>query len=148
LPKPAQRPYPPIVIGGQGAKRTPALAARFATEFNVPFSSVDVVKTQYERVATAVSALGRPADSMTYSACFVLCAGADDGEVSRRATAIGREVDELQTNTPLVGTPGAIVDKLGAFAEAGVQRVYLQVLDMADLDHLELFAEGVVKQLG
>jgi F420-dependent oxidoreductase-like protein len=148
LPKPAQRPYPPIVIGGQGAKRTPALAARFATEFNVPFSSIDVVKSQYERVATAVSAVGRPADSMTYSACFVVCAGRDDGEVSRRATTIGREVDELYTSTPLVGTPGQIVDKLGAFGEAGVQRVYLQVLDMADLDHLELFAEGVVKQLG
>jgi F420-dependent oxidoreductase-like protein len=148
LPKPAQRPYPPIVIGGQGAKRTPALAARFATEFNVPFSGIDVIKTQYQRVATAVSAVGRPADSMTYSACFVLCAGADGAEVSRRATAIGREVDELQTNTPLVGTPGEIVDKLGPFGEAGVQRVYLQVLDMADLDHLELFAEGVVRQLG
>jgi F420-dependent oxidoreductase-like protein len=148
LPKPVQRPYPPIVIGGQGAKRTPALAARFATEFNVPFSGIDVIETQFARVAAAVAAAGRPADSMTYSACFVLCAGRDDAEVARRAAAIGREVDELQTNTPLVGTPGEIVDKLGAFAEAGVQRVYLQVLDMADLDHIELFAEDVARQLG
>ncbi|MCV7228348.1 LLM class F420-dependent oxidoreductase [Mycolicibacterium komossense] len=148
LPKPAQRPYPPIIIGGQGAKRTPALAAGFATEFNIPFSGLDVIKTQYERVATAVSDAGRSADSMTYSACFVLCAGRDDAEVARRAATIGREVDELQTNTPLVGTPAEIVDKLGMFGDAGVQRVYLQVLDMADLDHLELFADGVVKQLG
>jgi F420-dependent oxidoreductase-like protein len=148
LPKPVQRPYPPIVIGGQGAKRTPALAARFATEFNVPFSGIDVIETQFARVATAVAAAGRPADSMTYSACFVLCAGRDDAEVAQRAAAIGREVDELHTNTPLVGTPGEIVDKLGAFAEAGVQRVYLQVLDMADLDHIELFAEDVARQLG
>jgi F420-dependent oxidoreductase-like protein len=148
LPKPVQRPYPPIVIGGHGAKRTPALAARFATEFNVPFSGLDVINTQYERVAAAVAAAGRPADSMTYSACFVLCAGRDDAEVARRAAAIGREVDELRTNTPLVGTPAEIVDALDAFGAAGVQRVYLQVLDMADLDHLELFADGVVKQLG
>ncbi len=147
LPKPAQDPHPPIVIGGKGAKRTPALAARFAAEFNVPFDSLDVIKTQFGRVADAVAAAGRPADSMTYSACFVVAAGKDDAEVARRANAIGRELDELRTNTPLVGTPAQIVDRLGAFIEAGVQRVYLQVLDLADLDHLELFADGVVAQL-
>lgn len=148
LPKPVQRPFPPIVIGGSGAKKTPALAARFATEFNVPFASIDVIKTQFERVAATVSAAGRPADSMTYSACFVVCTGRDDAEIARRADAIGRDVDELRTNTPLVGTPAEIVDALDAFAEAGVQRVYLQVLDLSDLDHLALFADGVVSQLG
>jgi len=148
LPKPAQHPHPPIIIGGHGAKRTPALAARFADEFNVPFAPLDAITTQFDRVRTAVADAGRAADSMTYSACFVVAAGRDDAEVARRAAAIGREVDELQTNTPLVGTPGEIVDKLGAFAEAGVQRVYLQMLDLSDLDHLELFAEGVVRQLG
>ncbi|CAN5612523.1 LLM class F420-dependent oxidoreductase [soil metagenome] len=146
LPKPAQQPGPPIIIGGKGKKRTPDLAAKFAAEFNVPFDSLDAVKTQYQRVQAAVEAAGRAADSMTYSACFVVCAGRDDAEVARRAEAIGREVDELRTNTPLVGSPAEIVDKLGAFTEAGVQRVYLQVLDLADLDHLELFAEGVVAQ--
>lgn len=147
LPKPAQQPYPPIVIGGKGAKRTPALAARFASEFNVPFDSLEVIKTQFGRVADAVAAQGRPADSMTYSACFVVAAGRDDAEVARRAQAIRRELDELRVNTPLVGTPGEIVDRLGPFIEAGVQRVYLQVLDLSDLDHLEVFADGVVAQL-
>lgn len=146
LPKPAQRPGPPIIIGGKGKKRTPELAAAFAAEFNVPFDTVDVVKAQFERVADAVSAAGRAPESIIYSACFVVCAGRDDAEVARRADAIGREVAELRGNTPLVGTPGEIVDKLGAFTEAGVQRVYLQVLDLADLDHLELFADGVVRQ--
>ncbi|CAJ1586111.1 LLM class F420-dependent oxidoreductase [[Mycobacterium] wendilense] len=147
LPKPVQAPHPPIIIGGKGAKRTPALAAEHAAEFNVPFDSLEVIKTQYGRVAEAVAAAGRDADSMTYSACFVVAAGRDDAEVARRADAIGRELDELRTNTPLVGTPDEIVDRLGPFAEAGVTRVYLQVLDLADLDHLELFAEGVVAQL-
>ncbi len=147
LPKPVQAPHPPIIIGGKGAKRTPALAAEHAAEFNVPFDSLEVIKTQYGRVAEAVAAAGRDADSMTYSACFVVAAGRDDAEVARRADAIGRELDELRTNTPLVGTPNEIVDRLGPFAEAGVTRVYLQVLDLADLDHLELFAEGVVAQL-
>ena len=85
---------------------------------------------------------------LTYSAAFVVCAGRDDGQVATRAAAIGREVDELRGNSPLVGTPNEIVDKLGAFAEIGVQRVYLQLLDMSDLDHLDLFAAEVVPQLG
>ena len=46
------------------------------------------------------------------------------------------------------GTPAEIVDKLGPFAEAGVQRVYLQVLDQSDLDHVEFFAGEVIPQLG
>jgi alkanesulfonate monooxygenase SsuD/methylene tetrahydromethanopterin reductase-like flavin-dependent oxidoreductase (luciferase family) len=76
-----------------------------------------------------------------------VCAGRDDAEISRRADAISREVDELRANTPLVGTPGEIVDRLGPFIEAGVQRVYLQLLDISDLDQIELFATEVVRQL-
>ncbi|OBI71400.1 LLM class F420-dependent oxidoreductase [Mycobacterium sp. E740] len=147
LPKPVQSPHPPIIIGGQGAKRTPALAAQFAAEFNVPFVPLETAKTQFERVAAAVSAAGRSADSMTYSAAFVLCAGRDDDEIARRAAAIGREVDELRSNSPTVGTPAEIADKLGPFVDAGVQRVYLQVLDMSDLAHLEFFAGEVIPQI-
>ncbi|KUH82433.1 MULTISPECIES: LLM class F420-dependent oxidoreductase [unclassified Mycobacterium] len=146
LPKPSQAPHPPIIIGGQGAKRTPALAAKFAAEFNVPFVPLETAKTQFERVAAAVSEAGRSAESMTYSAAFVLCAGRDDAEIARRAAAIGREVDELRSNSPTVGTPAEIADKLGAFIDAGVQRVYLQVLDMSDLKHLEFFAGEVIPQ--
>jgi F420-dependent oxidoreductase-like protein len=143
LPKPLQTPHPPIVIGGGGAKRTPALTAKFASEFNIPFVPLDVLKTQYGRVAAALDAAGRAPDSLTYSAAFVVCAGRNEAEIARRAEAIGREVDELRSNSPLVGTPEEIVDKLSPFVDAGVQRVYLQVLDMSDLDHLELFAEVV-----
>jgi len=147
LPKPAQSPYPPIIIGGGGAKRTPALAAQFAAEFNMPFVPLDTLKPQYARVAAAVADTGRSPDSLTYSAAFVICAGIDDAQIARRAAAIGRGLDELRGNSPAVGTPEEIVDKLGPFAEAGVQRVYLQLLDMSDLDHLELFATEVIPQL-
>jgi F420-dependent oxidoreductase-like protein len=147
LPKPMQQPHPPIIIGGTGANRTPALAATFADEFNVPFASLDTVKTQFERVREAVDSVGRPVDAMTYSAAFVVCAGRDDAEISRRAAAIGREVDELRSNSPLVGTPNEIVDRLGSFVDVGVQRVYLQLLDLSDLEHLRLFADGVTRQL-
>ncbi|WP_370331988.1 LLM class F420-dependent oxidoreductase [Mycolicibacterium hippocampi] len=147
LPKPAQSPHPPIIIGGGGAKRTPALAAKYAAEFNIPFVPLETLTTQYARVAAAVEKQGREKDSLTYSAAFVVCAGRDDDDVSRRAAAIGREVDELRANSPAVGTPSEIVDKLGPFLEAGVQRVYLQVLDMSDLDHVAFFAERVIPQL-
>ena len=147
LPKPVQRPHPPIIVGGTGANRTPALAATFADEFNVPFASLDTIKTQFERVREAVDAVGRPADSMMYSAAFVVCAGRDDTEIGRRAAAIGRELDELRSNSPLVGTPGEIVEQLGPFVDIGVQRVYLQLLDLSDLEHLRLFADEVNRQL-
>ncbi|MGY4710936.1 LLM class F420-dependent oxidoreductase [Mycolicibacterium sp. CBM1] len=147
LPKPVQSPHPPIIIGGGGAKRTPALAAKFAAEFNLAFPALDFVTPQYGRVRAAMEAAGRSPDDLVYSAAFVVCAGRNDAEISRRAGAIAREVDELRANTPLVGTPAEIVDRLGPFIEAGVQRVYLQVLDLADLDHVELFATEVVRQL-
>lgn len=146
LPKPVQQPYPPIVIGGLGAKRTPQLAATFAAEFNVPFAPLDTIGAQYQRVRAAVEAEGRAAESVTYSAAFVVCAGRNDGELNRRAGAIRRELDELRSNSPLVGTPTEIVDRLSPVTDAGVQRVYLQLLDMSDLEHLELFAAEVVRQ--
>ncbi len=144
LPKPVQRPHPPIIIGGGGPKRTPALAARYAAEFNLAFPALDFVPLQFGRVRAALEAAGRSADDITYSAAFVVCAGADESEVTRRAAAIGREVDELRANSPLAGTPDEIAGRLEQFANAGVQRVYLQLLDLSDLEHLQLFAAEVM----
>jgi F420-dependent oxidoreductase-like protein len=147
LPKPVQSPHPPIIIGGAGAKRTPALTAAFAAEFNIPFAPLEVARTQFERVSSAMADAGRAAESLTYSAAFVVCAGRDEQEIARRAAAIGRDVDELRGNSPLVGTPAEIADKLGAYLQIGVQRVYLQVLDPSDLDHVDFFAAEVIPQL-
>lgn len=144
LPKPVQRPHPPIVIGGGGPKRTPALAARYAAEFNLAFPTLEFTALQFGRVRAALEAAGRPADDMTYSAAFAVCAGEDEARVARRAAAIGREVDELRANSPLAGTPDEIAGRLAQFADAGVQRVYLQLLDLSDLDHLQLFADEVM----
>ncbi|MGL6235889.1 MAG: LLM class F420-dependent oxidoreductase [Segniliparus sp.] len=148
LPKPAQSPHPPIVIGGTGAKRTPQLAARHACEFNVPFASADQTRVQIGRVRAACEAIGRDPASMVFSNAFVICVGRDEAEVARRAAAIGREVEELRANSPLAGVVDEVVDKLGKVAELGSDRFYLQTLDLADLDHLALVAERVVPQLG
>ncbi|MEU7417601.1 LLM class F420-dependent oxidoreductase [Streptomyces antibioticus] len=145
LPKPAQGRVP-VLIGGHGARRTPRLAARYADEFNMPFSSVEDTAAQFGRVRDAVAEAGRPADALTYSNALVVCVGRDDQEVARRAAAIGREVDELKTNG-LAGTPAEVVEKIGRYAEVGSTRLYLQVLDLDDLDHLELISDKVQSQL-
>lgn len=143
LPKPHQRPHPPIVMGGAGKKRTPALAARYADEFNVPFASLDETKTLFERVRSACREAGRDPEDLIYSNALVLCCGRDEDEIARRAARIGREVDELRENG-LAGTPQELIDTIRTFAEAGTQRIYLQVLDLADLEHLELVASEVM----
>lgn len=148
LPKPAQRPGPPVIIGGMGKKRTPELAARFAREFNLPFVDSATATAQFERVAAAAREIGRDPGEIIRSAAQVLCVGRDDAEVARRAAAIGREVDEL-TQNGLAGTPAEVVDKIGRYREAtGITRLYLQTLDLSDLDHLELVAAEVAPQLG
>ena len=137
----------PVLVGGSGPSRTPALAARFANEFNVPFQSPEDTRTHIERVRAAVAAAGRKPEELVYSNALVVCVGKDDAEVARRAAAIGREVDELKENG-IAGTPDEAAEKIAAYAAAGSERIYLQVLDLADLDHLELIAERVRPQLG
>jgi F420-dependent oxidoreductase-like protein len=144
LPKPAQQPRPPVIVGGHGRSRTPRLAARFADEYNVPFpDSVPKTARQFDRVREACTAAGRDPASLRLSVALVVCCGRDDAEVARRADAIGRQVDELREHG-LAGTPQQVVDRLGEFAEAGASRVYLQTLDLADLAHLELVAGQVL----
>ena len=146
LPKPAQRPRPPVILGGRGARRTPRLAARFAAEFNLGFHSVQDSAAAFTRVREACEAVGRHPASMTYSVAQVVCCGKDEGEFRRRAAAIGREPAEIREHG-LGGTPGEITDKIASFAEIGAERIYLQVLDLSDLDHLGLIASDVLPQV-
>jgi F420-dependent oxidoreductase-like protein len=146
LPKPAQRPHPPVLIGGKGPHRTPRLAATFADEYNVPFENVTETAALYRGVKEACAAAGRDAGSLVYSAAQVICCGRDEAEVTRRAAAIGRDAGDLRANA-LAGTPAEVVDKVGRFAGQGTGRMYLQVLDLHDLDHLELIASEVLPQV-
>ena len=146
LPKPVQSPRPPVLIGGKGKKRTPALAARYADEFNVPFDGIEQTRVLFERVRAACAEAGRDPSTLTYSNALVLCCGDTEAEIARRAAAIGRDVDELRENG-LAGTPDEVTEKIGRYAAVGSQRIYLQMLDLGDLDHLELVAEKVMPQL-
>ena len=143
LPKPTQKPHPPIIIGGHGPKRTPQLAARFANEFNIPFAPLEFCRTQFERVDEACREARRESNSLVRSVALVACCGRDEREVARRAAFIGREVDELKANG-LAGSPTEVLARLEEFAQLGVSRVYLQILDVDDLDHVALLASDVL----
>ena len=150
LPKPVQRDGlrggPPILIGGRGHRRTPALAAAYADEFNLPFAPFDEGLEQLERVRAACEAIDRDPASITMSSALVLCVAETEGELARRASAIGREVDELRENG-LAGLVDEVVEKIGRYAASGQSRLYLQTLDLDDLDHLRLVADRVVPQI-
>ena len=139
LPKPVQSPLP-IVLGGEGRRRSAQLAARFADEYNVNFKTVADTRDVVDRVRIAASADGR---ELVYSAAQTMCVGKDDAELARRAAAIGRDVDELR-RSGIAGTPGEVIEKINAFKSVGVTRIYLQTLDLKDLDHLELVASEVL----
>ena len=142
LPKPAQGGHLPIIVGGGGQRRTPRLAARFATEFNLGFRSVDDFTAQRQRVLDACSAIGRDPASMSFSAALVAAIGTDEREYVQRATAIGREPDELRSNG-IAGLADEALSSMQNWQSAGADRLYLQVLDLADLDHLDVIAQLV-----
>ncbi len=147
LPKPVQQPHPPVIVGGAGRYRTPGLAARYAGEFNLPFQPHDDFAVACERVQAACKTIDRDPATMIFSAAQVLCCGRDEAEYRRRASAIGRDPDELR-KTGFCGTPGEVAKVLSRYAADGATRLYLQVLDLGDLDHLRLVADEVVPALG
>jgi alkanesulfonate monooxygenase SsuD/methylene tetrahydromethanopterin reductase-like flavin-dependent oxidoreductase (luciferase family) len=146
LPKPVQADGVPIIIGGWGAKRTPQLAARYAAEYNLPFGPVSAFADQNAKVTQACEVVGRDPATLVRSVATTVCCGADEAEVERRAAAIGQDLTGLRANQT-AGTSKEVIERLQAFADAGAERVYLQVLDLSDLDHLRLLAAEVLPQV-
>ncbi|MCI2957142.1 TIGR03560 family F420-dependent LLM class oxidoreductase [Agromyces atrinae] len=140
LPKPVQSPVP-VVVGGGGPKRTPLVAARFASEFNIGFT-LDP-KPAFHRVRAACDEIGRDPGSLHYSSALTTAVGADDAEYARRVQAIGREPETFRENS-LGGTPQQVIDTIGRLADDGVDTLYVQIMDLHDLDHLELIAAEVL----
>jgi alkanesulfonate monooxygenase SsuD/methylene tetrahydromethanopterin reductase-like flavin-dependent oxidoreductase (luciferase family) len=141
LPKPTQTPGPPIIVGGGGPSKTPRLAAQYASEFNLPFRDIAFFTAQCDRVRAACEKIERDPDSLTYSSALVACIGKDDAEITRRASAIGRDVADLRENG-LCGTPEQALERLAQWRDAGAERIYLQALDLDDLDHISLMGEA------
>ncbi|MEU7906096.1 LLM class F420-dependent oxidoreductase [Actinoplanes sp. NPDC049118] len=144
LPKPVQRPGPPIIVGGRGPKRTPEIAARFADEFNMPFKTVAETATGFARVREAAQRHGR---SLALSAGVVVAIGRTEDEARRRAAPL-HVPSALPPEDPVVGSPDALVQRIGELAAIGATRVHLRIIEMKDLDHVELIASRVLPQVG
>jgi F420-dependent oxidoreductase-like protein len=144
LPRPVQSPRPPVIVGGSGPRRTPALAARFADEINVPFRAASEVAAMYGRVRAACDSIGR-APLVQSTAVTVVCGRTAD-EVRRRSEAAGDASSRVGEGAA-VGSPAEVVEQLGAYLEAGASRLFLQLVDMRDLDQIDLIAAEVAPQL-
>ncbi len=146
LPRPVQQPHPPIVIGGGGPRRTPALAARFGAEYNTGFCDVDTAQGNFERVRAAYSDAGRDPDTLRFSIAWPLAIAGDKDTLRHRAGAHHRDVEDMRAGA-LVGTPDEVRRRIEAARAIGAGRIYLQVQDLADLAQLELLAHEVAPAL-
>ncbi|GAA5026018.1 LLM class F420-dependent oxidoreductase [Microbacterium fluvii] len=146
LPKPVQERVP-VIVGGGGPKRTPAIAARFATEFNIGFQPEDVVAEKFAGVQAACREIGRDPQSLTLSVALPTLAGATEADLARRAEAIGDSIDTFRGDVNITGGRDEIVAKVERLRALGAQRVYFQLMDIRDLDQVDYLGSEVLPHL-
>jgi F420-dependent oxidoreductase-like protein len=145
LPKPVQERVP-VIVGGGGPRRTPELTARYATEFNY-FGGEDVA-AKYGAVREAAERIGRDPEDLRYSVATTTFVGGTTAQAEARARATGVDPAGLRSNpNATLGSVDEAVDHIGRFAELGTSRVYIQFLDLRDLDHLEQVGTEVLPRL-
>jgi F420-dependent oxidoreductase-like protein len=150
LPRPKRAGGPPILIGGNGLKRTLPLVARYADEWNAVYLSIPEFQDLNDKLDEMLVLQGRKSSDVRRSLMIACIFGRDDAEVGQKVatrTQGNKTPQELRDRDFLVGTANQIVDKLGQWAEAGIHRVMLQWLDLDDIAGLELLAEQVLPQL-
>jgi F420-dependent oxidoreductase-like protein len=145
LPKPVQHPVP-IIIGGGGARRTPAIAARFASEYNIGFVDEPTIAAKFAGVRRACEEAGRDPESMHYSVALPTLVGSDEKDYLLRAADRGRDPVAFRVHN-IAGTPAEAIDKLSRLAELGADRVYLQTELVSDLDLIELLGTEVLPHI-
>ncbi|WP_298404979.1 LLM class F420-dependent oxidoreductase [uncultured Chloroflexus sp.] len=144
LPRPQRPGGPPIVIGGNGEKRTLTLTAQYADEWNAVFVPPARFAELNAKLDELLTATGRPRTAVRRSLMIGSVFGRDDAEVERLLA--GRDRAALRERGMLVGTAGEIAEQIHAFAAVGVERIMVQWLDLDDLDRLEAFATQVWPQ--
>ncbi|NHI16342.1 LLM class F420-dependent oxidoreductase [Microbacterium excoecariae] len=146
LPKPVQDP-PPVIVGGAGLERTPRLAARYASEFNIVFQPEDVVVDRWARARAACEEIGRDPDTLKTTVGLTTLAGPTERDVARRAAATGVDLAGFRADHTFCGSAAEIADRAGRLIESGARRVYFQLLDMTDLDQVAYLGDEVLPQL-
>lgn len=156
LPKPVQRPHPPIVLGGKGGPRLANLVARWADEYNRVGGTPEEVGAAFERVGDALDRAGRDRTSVTRSFMTWVFVGRTDVEWKARvdtarrmdptAGPFDRYLEDLSRDC-IIGTVGQAVERMRAYARAGVERFVLNHELFDDLEHLELLASDIIPEV-
>jgi alkanesulfonate monooxygenase SsuD/methylene tetrahydromethanopterin reductase-like flavin-dependent oxidoreductase (luciferase family) len=145
LPRPARPGGPPILIGGNGPRRTLPLVVRYAAEWNGVYASPATYADLNRQLDELLTAAGREPASVRRSLMAGCFFGRNAAELERRAAAHGTTVDKLRASGKIaVGDGAEMREQLAAWAEAGVQRIMLQWLDLDDLTGLEALAAAVL----
>lgn len=156
LPRPVQRPHPPLIIGGSGGPKSIALAARWANEYNTVFPSLEDARTRRSALDEALSSAGRAPADCIFSLMTTCIVGRDEDELRRRVhdvlerTDNDADVDDYiaeSSQNRIVGTTEQVVERLKSYAEAGVERVMLQHLNHKDLDMVRLIGSDIREAL-
>jgi F420-dependent oxidoreductase-like protein len=142
-PRPAQRPHPPIIVGGSGPKRTPAIAARFADEFNGALT--DDLRASYARFDHACERIGRDPAGARHSAVLPVACATTPAEVTRRAEVMG---SDFMRRHAAIGSPSLVADRVDDLRKAGADTVYFHIYDIDDLDHIALLGAEVLREMG
>ena len=148
LPRPARSGGPPIMIGGNGPRKTLPLAAKYADEWNAVF--IDVAKYVELRALMRqyLVEAGRAPDSLKYSLMTRVLYRPTQAQLDAHLHDSGIDDEALREGRMIVGTGAEVVDQIGARAEAGVERIMLQWMDMDDMENLELLARDVLPAIG
>ncbi len=142
LPRPQRPGGPPIIIGG--GRLVLPLVARYAQEWNVTFKTPERFAALNAKLDAVLAQQGRPAAEVRRSIMTRPIYARDAAALQTRVAAFNKPVEDLKAAGYLVGTGPELVDQLGRLAEAGVQRVMLQWLDLDDLDAVAAFAQDVL----
>ncbi len=146
LAKPVQRPLP-VVIGGGGPRRTPDLVARFGREYNIGFPEDHEIQERIDNLHAACERIGRDPGTVRLSIAMSTFAGRDDAEVARRAARIGKTLEDVRDGVNIVGDADEIGRRIEFYRSFGVERVYFQLLDQQDPDHVEFLGAEVLPHL-
>jgi F420-dependent oxidoreductase-like protein len=141
LPKPVQRPHPPLILGGSAKPRSAALAARFAQEYNTVYATVDECRSRREALSHACSEAGRDPASLTFSLMTACAVGRDRAEADARLTRLLELTGRAEPSPGWVtGTLDEARGQLRRLEQAGVERLFCQHLDHRELDHVAVLA--------
>ncbi len=157
LPKPVQRPRPPIILGGRTVgPRMQALIGGYADEFNTVGGTPSDVATRFARARAGVKAAGRDPDALVTSLMtWFFVAPTEEAYVEklRRAHALDPTAGPFDAyradieHDCIVGTPGQAIERLRTYAAVGVQRIFLNHELYDDLEMLDVMTTDVLPEV-